>query len=699
LSIINNKYLLLDKRKVKTRLHKSFLFTKPIYSNRAITNLLLNSNRYNNNNDNKKLFNNKKIINSFSEKILYKKNKSIDNKNSRNKYNLDFISNSSKQLNSIKNENSKKKENNLNNTEKRITINNNIIINYNNINNNNENNNASNAIKNKNSNSNINKKSIDINNNNLFNIKKEKNNNNEEEKKTDSNNQTPKIIKNKEISFNSKGKNLKNNTNSFFKYYYNSPNNRTNHTHKNYNNKNNKNRLSILDNNSNFSIDTNSKIYKKIEINPYNNFNTIKKYFIFRLKKLYVLKKKNKNIENSPLSYIIENNNNIWNTNNKENFNRFKKKNSISSIFPISSNQKIISKEAEKLLTLENGNIQINEYLIYKDKLLGIGHYSKVYLAENIKTKKLFAIKIKNSKRIQDKIEIVKRIHCKYIVEVYEILQTNKDSYIVLELMENNSLFNIIDDLDIFCIWKYFRNLVSAIEHCHEIAKIVNLNINLKDCLISLDDILKLSNFSQSKILGDDGTIILNEKEFLENFNKEISYPPEIDFNECDDCDSKNNENIILDGKAVDIWLLGNLLFTLIFGESFVNNNVHNSYVNNNNFNFSETTEKNNNENSVNNENNNQMKLKLNNDIFNSHITFKPKTYDLNKIDSEDKQLDQLIKGMLAYNPQERYTIEDIKKDNWTTKDGEFPMPDIEEEALEYIYKLTSEEVIKANEK
>jgi len=242
--------------------------------------------------------------------------------------------------------------------------------------------------------------------------------------------------------------------------------------------------------------------------------------------------------------------------------------------------------------------------------------------------------------------------------------------------MENNSLFNILDDLDIFCIWKYFRNLVSAIEHCHEIAKIVNLNINLKDCLISQDDILKLTNFSQSKILGDDGNIILNEKEFIENYNKDISYPPEIDFNECEG----NNDNIILDGKAVDVWMLGNLLFTLIFGESFVNNNnINNNFL-------------------YNNFNNNNKNLK-NNEIFNSHITFKTNNYDLSKIDSEDKQLDKLIKGMLEYNPQERYSIEDIKKDNWTTKDGEFPMPDIEEEALEYFYKITSEEVIKANEK
>ena len=628
-------------RKVKTRLRKSFLFNKPIHSNRAITHLLINSNN-NDNNNLAKIINNKKI----SEKILYKKNRSIDNKNIKIKYNLDNVLNNSKFYITKKNDNNEQKK------ENSITINNNIIINYNKINNNskaNKNNYKSNFVKE----------------NNKFNIIKE-NNNKEEPKILAENlkNQITIIPNNNFIS--NKDTNKKNNTNSFF-ITSNTPKNKP--SKKFIQNYKTLKHLSIKDKISSFSFESNSKIYKKIEINPYNNFNTIKKYFIYRLKKFYVLKKRRKT-DNSPLSF---NNNN----NNKDNFFNLKKNSMTSTFLQFSPSQKVISHEAKKLLYLDNGNIQINEYLIYKDKILGIGQNSKVYLAQNIKSKKLFAIKIKNSKVFQNQIEIVKRIHCKYIVELYEILQTSKDSYIVLELMENNSLFNSLDDLDIFCIWKYFRNLVSAIEHCHEIAKIVNLNINLKDCLISQDDILKLTNFSQAKILGDDGNIIINEKEFIDNYNKNISYPPEIDFNECEG----NNDNIVLDGKSIDVWMLGNLLFTLIFGESFVDNNIQNNFVFN-----------------INNFDNNNNIVK-NNEIYNSHITFKTNNYDLSKIDSEDKQLDKLIKGMLEYNPQQRYSIEDIKKDNWTTKDGEFPMPDIEEEALEYFYKITSEEVIKANGK
>ena len=35
-----------------------------------------------------------------------------------------------------------------------------------------------------------------------------------------------------------------------------------------------------------------------------------------------------------------------------------------------------------------------------------------------------------------------------------------------------------------------------------------------------------------------------------------------------------------------------------------------------------------------------------------------------------------------------------IKKDNWVTKYGEFLLPDAYEEALEYIYSVTSNEIL-----
>ena len=285
--------------------------------------------------------------------------------------------------------------------------------------------------------------------------------------------------------------------------------------------------------------------------------------------------------------------------------------------------------------------MQINQYLIYKDKLLGRGEYSNVYLCENILTKNYYAVKIQTKKYIEKEIQILKRLHSKYIVAIYEIIQSENESYIILELMKNSSLNNILDDIDLFCIWKYFRNLVSAIEHCHEIAKIIHRDIRLNYCLIDDNDILKLSHFSNSIILKENSDII-HLDDTIED--KKILYsPPEV---------ALRQGEIDIDGKALDFWLMGNCLFKMLFGESFIPPKQNNLNISN---------------------------------------------FDTSVIDIDDNDLKDLVCGLLNPNPDLRFGIEDIKLNKWITKNGEFPMPDISEEALENCYNITSEEMKKSN--
>ena len=58
-----------------------------------------------------------------------------------------------------------------------------------------------------------------------------------------------------------------------------------------------------------------------------------------------------------------------------------------------------------------------------------------------------------------------------------------------------------------------------------------------------------------------------------------------------------------------------------------------------------------------------------------------------------DKELENLMICLLEPDPLKRYTIDEIKKNKWVTKDNEFPMPDVYEEALDYCYKMTSEKM------
>ena len=411
-------------------------------------------------------------------------------------------------------------------------------------------------------------------------------------------------------------------------------------------------------------------IIKKIEINPYHNLTTVEKFFIYKLKKYYVEKKKeqghdfkeqnineknnnnnknnnNSNIKNKINEIINNQNNNNQNQNNENNNNENENNNPIINLinpsfhYVFSRYTLSISKKEEKILKLEDGNMQINQYLIFKNKLLGRGEYSDVYLCENTLTKNYYAIKIQTKKDIEKEISILKRLHSKYIVAIYEIIQSENESYIILELMKNSSLNNILNDIDLFCIWKYFRNLVSAIEHCHEIAKIIHRDITLNNCLIDDNDILKLSHFSNSIILNENSDII-HLGDIIED--KRILYsPPEA---------ALRQGEIDIDGKALDFWLMGNCLFKMLFGESFIPPKQNNLNISN---------------------------------------------FDTSFIDIDDKDLKDLVCGLLNPNPDLRYGIEDIKINKWITKNGEFPMPDISEEALENCYNITSEEMKKSN--
>ncbi len=67
---------------------------------------------------------------------------------------------------------------------------------------------------------------------------------------------------------------------------------------------------------------------------------------------------------------------------------------------------------------------------------------------------------------VKDEVNILKRLYSKYIVRTYEVMETKHECLIFMELMKNNSLYNKLSTLNDFKIWKYFRNLISGVDHC-----------------------------------------------------------------------------------------------------------------------------------------------------------------------------------------------------------------------------------------
>ena len=125
-----------------------------------------------------------------------------------------------------------------------------------------------------------------------------------------------------------------------------------------------------------------------------------------------------------------------------------------------------------------------------------------------------------------------------------------------MEYMKNNSLFNTIKTINGFQVWRYFRNLLCAVEHCHEIGKIVHRDINVNNLLISESDTVKLSDFGISVIIDEDN-------DFLPCKGCPATYsPPEKEYSKVP----------FYHGKPADMWLIGVTLFHMVYKKPLFTN-------------------------------------------------------------------------------------------------------------------------------
>ena len=292
----------------------------------------------------------------------------------------------------------------------------------------------------------------------------------------------------------------------------------------------------------------------------------------------------------------------------------------------------------------------INQYYIFKDKQIGKGGSSIVYLGEDEKQKK-YAIKVtsKNikanpSKKIYDyvkeEVSILKRIHSQYIVTTYEVIESRNKIYIIMEYMSAGSVLNILEFMDENKIKQYTRDLICAVEHCHEIANVIHKDINVNNILINQDGISKLCDFGISETFE-------NNNDLLWSKGPSTYTPPEKI------CKEKYN------GKPADIYLIGLTLYHMVFKKPLFTD-------------FGNLTKE---------------------DYLNIQIPKKDhKNRDINN------NLFNLLESLLKFNPEERPTISKLKKDPWLTDDMINPFPDVIKEALFYSLELTKKKIKENNE-
>ena len=292
----------------------------------------------------------------------------------------------------------------------------------------------------------------------------------------------------------------------------------------------------------------------------------------------------------------------------------------------------------------------VNQYYIFKDKQIGKGGSSVVYLGEDEKQKK-YAIKVtsKNlkanpSKKIYDyvkeEVSILKRIHSQYIVTTYEVIESRNKIYIIMEYMSAGSVLNILEFMDEKKIKQYTRDLICAVEHCHEIANVIHKDINVNNILINQDGVSKLCDFGISETFENNNDLLLSK-------GPSTYTPPEKI------CKDKYK------GKPADIYLIGLTLYHMVFKKPLFSD-------------FGNLTK---------------------DDYLNIKIPKKDhKNRDINK------NLYNLLESLLKFNPEERPTISKLKKDPWLTDNMTNPLPDVIKEALFYSLELTKRQIKEVSE-
>ena len=139
---------------------------------------------------------------------------------------------------------------------------------------------------------------------------------------------------------------------------------------------------------------------------------------------------------------------------------------------------------------------------------------------------------------VKEEVSILKRIHSKYIVTTYEVIESRNKIYIIMEYMSAGSVINILEFMDEKKIKKYTRDLICAVEHCHEIANVIHKDINVNNILINQDGEAKLSDFGISETFEDNNDLLLSK-------GPSTYTPPEKK------CKEKYK------GKPADIYLIG----------------------------------------------------------------------------------------------------------------------------------------------
>ncbi|CAK90615.1 unnamed protein product (macronuclear) [Paramecium tetraurelia] len=149
----------------------------------------------------------------------------------------------------------------------------------------------------------------------------------------------------------------------------------------------------------------------------------------------------------------------------------------------------------------------IGNYVI--GKTLGFGTFGKVKMVTHEQSGEKVAIKILEKdrivetadvERVQREIHILKLVRHPHIIQLYEIIETPKHIFLVMEMVSGGELFDYIvknTKLEEVEACKLFQELISGIEYLHKI-RVVHRDLKPENLLLDNNKNLKIVDFGLS---------------------------------------------------------------------------------------------------------------------------------------------------------------------------------------------------------
>ena len=150
----------------------------------------------------------------------------------------------------------------------------------------------------------------------------------------------------------------------------------------------------------------------------------------------------------------------------------------------------------------------IGNYILRKQ--IGKGSFATVWRAEHLLAKQNVAIKVIDNSTIQDEdartrfireINIMKQTDHPFISKLFEIIETPRFTYIVMEYAENGSILTYVNTrgrLPEKIVRRYFSQLISALEYLHNVAFVAHRDLKAENVLLDCNYNLRLIDFGLS---------------------------------------------------------------------------------------------------------------------------------------------------------------------------------------------------------